>query len=105
MRIDGHEGYSQAGYHAARGWLLIACETIGVGQSSGVSMRDGNDVVSLGVNARSMACGIDGLTPGIVAALASAITTSVLIAQGIRDVVPTPRSEPVACRSSSGITV
>jgi hypothetical protein len=79
MRIDGREGYSQAGYHAARVWLLIACDTIGVGQSSGVSLRDSNDV-SWGVNARSMACGIDGLTPGIVAALASAITTPVRIA-------------------------
>ncbi|MCW2527843.1 MAG: hypothetical protein JWM76_2703 [Pseudonocardiales bacterium] len=236
LQIDGHEGYSQAEYHIARGWLLIACDTIGVGQSSGgehaftifdvakvqdaavrqirsrladgslvdgvpaapdahliglgqsmggcftvatqgdygsydavgilgysalhtqlplpdgamsevpdtgdrdeaareavtdalmasfrwvfhwedvpadiaaadmatVPMRDGDNVVAWGINARPMACGIDMLTPGIVATQAAAITTPVLIAQGIRDVVPTPRSEPVAYSSSSDITV
>jgi pimeloyl-ACP methyl ester carboxylesterase len=234
LRIDGHDGYSQAEFHTARGWVLIACDTIGTGDSSrpdrphtitdvaavqaavvgelrrrlvagnlvsglppapqakviglgqsmggcftvaaqgghdcydaigvlgysalhtelplpegtvielaadaaeqsqadvaaammasfqfafhyddvpaeiakadmaSVPLRMGEEVPAWGVNATPLQCGIDMLTPGIVAAQAAAITSPVLIAQGIRDVVPHPRQEPSAYSSSPDITV
>lgn len=236
LHIDGHPGYSQAEYHTARGWVLVACDTIGVGQSSpspqmltifdvakvqdaavrqlrqrladgslvdglpaapaarliglGQSMggcftiatqgghgsydaigvlgysavhtrlpeksgqfaqipesdardeaaqaavsaalmeslrwvfhwqdvpesivaadlasapgRAGDEVVSWGAGAAPLPCGIDMLTPGIVSAAATQISCPVLVAQGERDVVPEPRSEPAAYGACNDITV
>src|SRR5260370_1549199 len=34
LRIDGYSDYSQAAYHTARGWVFVACDTIGLGESS-----------------------------------------------------------------------
>ena len=34
MHIDGHEGYSQAEYHAARGVITVAIDHLGVGEST-----------------------------------------------------------------------
>jgi alpha-beta hydrolase superfamily lysophospholipase len=70
-----------------------------------VPMRDGADVVPWGVGGRPHACGIDMLTPGILAEQAASITVPVLIAQGVRDVVPRPRDEPSAYSGSDDITV
>jgi len=45
------------------------------------------------------------LTPGVVAAEAAGVEVPVLVAVGQRDVVPDPRAEPTAYRSSPDITV
>jgi pimeloyl-ACP methyl ester carboxylesterase len=45
------------------------------------------------------------LAPGVVAVEAAAITCPVLVAAGERDVVPAPRAEPAAYKSSGDITV
>jgi pimeloyl-ACP methyl ester carboxylesterase len=70
-----------------------------------VPLRAGEDVVSWGRQATPLPCGADMLTAGVVAAEAAAITVPVLIAQGVRDVVPRPREEPVAYASADDITV
>lgn len=70
-----------------------------------VPVRGGDDVASWGKGAAPLPCGIDMLTPGIVSEQAAAITTPVLVAVGVRDVVPHPRSEPSAFTGSGDITV
>jgi pimeloyl-ACP methyl ester carboxylesterase len=70
-----------------------------------VPMREGDEVPSWGRRAASLPCGVDMLTPGVVAAQAAAIAVPVLIAQGERDVVPHPRDEPAAYSSSDHVTV
>jgi pimeloyl-ACP methyl ester carboxylesterase len=34
MHFPGHDGYSQAEYHAARGFIFVACDPVGVGDST-----------------------------------------------------------------------
>ena len=34
MHFPGHDGYSQADYHAARGIIFVACDPVGVGDST-----------------------------------------------------------------------
>ena len=38
LRLDGLPGYSQAEYHTDRGWVFIACDPAGVGDSSAPSV-------------------------------------------------------------------
>jgi pimeloyl-ACP methyl ester carboxylesterase len=34
IQEPGHEGYSEAAYHCARGWVFVACDHLGVGDST-----------------------------------------------------------------------
>ena len=56
-------------------------------------------------SATTPTCAVTALSPGVVAAEAGRIATPVFIGSGERDVVPDPRAEPSAYRSSSDITV
>ena len=70
-----------------------------------VPLRQGDDIPPWGRHATPLACGVDTLTPGVVADQARNITCPVLIAQGVRDVVPRPHSEPSVYSGSADITV
>src|SRR5437763_16476724 len=34
MHFPGHEGYSEAEYHTAQGFIFVACDPVGVGDST-----------------------------------------------------------------------
>jgi pimeloyl-ACP methyl ester carboxylesterase len=70
-----------------------------------VPMREGDQVPPWGRRAASLPCGVDMLTPGVVAGQAAAIAVPVFIAQGERDVAPHPHDEPAAYSSSDHVTV
>ena len=70
-----------------------------------VPLRAGSDVPDWGLHAASLPCGVDMLTPGVVAAAAADIRCPVLVAQGERDVVRSPAGEPDAYPAAAGVTV
>jgi pimeloyl-ACP methyl ester carboxylesterase len=71
LRLDGLSGYSQAEYHTDRGWVFIACDPAGVGDSSTPSaphsIEQVGAVQAAAVNAlrQRLAGGtlVDGLVP------------------------------------------
>ena len=68
-----------------------------------VPFRAGDDIPAWA--SPPLPCGVDMLAPDVVAVEAAAITCPVLVAAGERDVVPAPRAEPAAYKSSGDITV
>lgn len=85
-------------------WDDVPAAIAGLDMAS-VPMRKGSDVAPWGRQAGTLACAVDMLTPGVVAAQAAAIDCPVLIAQGQRDVVARPREEPAVYAASDHITV
>jgi pimeloyl-ACP methyl ester carboxylesterase len=67
--------------------------------------RQGEDLPKWGIDAAPQPCAVDMMVPGVVAREAASITCPILIAQGVRDLVPDPRSEPSAYTSATDITV
>jgi hypothetical protein len=81
LRIDGHEGYSQAEFHTANGGVLIAIDHVGVGDSDVPTTPLDYSAVARGGQAAAAEV-LDRLRSGTLAPGLPAITTSSVVAIG-----------------------
>jgi hypothetical protein len=75
----------------------------GIARSSGSSGESSGETPPWYARRTPQRAARSTLTPGIVASEAAAVTVPVLIAMGVRDLVPEPRAEPRAYPSARSI--